>query len=795
MADPTEQQNLAYINSGAADDDNPTIQRFDDGSSIQTFDDGSTLVTDADGNVSSTAAPNDETVAGSTVAGKSGSTSSSKKESPTRRLKNPLGEFSSYTYQLSLYMVTPAAYNAFVLSGRKNINAIGDTGGPEGIYLIAQSGGINNTTSQRAPGFNLDYYIDGLEITSAIGMGKSTAAAGPANETNIKFQIIEPYGFSFISKLKKMQDELQNYLSSLPGQSTSPFADRQTYVLGVRFFGYDANGNLVNGLNQVAGNTMQGASANGNFETFYDVQLTEMTFKLDGKAVVYNITAVSKATQEGLGTKSGRILKDTTAVGDTVGTTIESLLEGINKAQQELLEQGGLEIPNKYKVVYIGADADVIRYSSTANPIADSDKTKYPALTAITADKITAADEIKATPKGNQRELSFKGGGSTSIHQALQSIVTQSDYIQQAIKNLYTNESEPDRKTNDYKTANYNSNRVLKWINISTEVLNLGYDTVRSDYAYEITYIIQSYETPVVNVVTAGTTTPYYGPSKRYNYWFTGKNTEVTRFEMAYNQLYTTIAVGNIPGQDKATTKTTSPIPTTVGQRAPAPRQGRLGVAMESQNAYVNYLNDPGAYQTAKISILGDPDWLVKDNASTVNEVFNRFYGTNGFTINCNSGQVFIEIDFKEAVDYDNQTGVMSVNDKLLFFDFPEEYKTGPNKIQGIPFTVLTVTSTFRGGKFEQVLDCAGVTLPTGKSTAKGSNRETGTAVTGTRTEQGGPNENNPDRTKSTGLTKEPTTNTTDSPGGTEAVLQTTAVASADDDSPPVGYNSYWAGA
>ena len=189
--------------------------------------------------------------------------------------------------------------------------------------------------------------------------------------------------------------------------------------------------------------------------------------------------------------------------------------------------------------------------------------------------------------------------------------------------------------------------------------------------------------------------------AERYEYWFTGKNTEVLRFEMAYNTLYTTSINANSEDRiDK-----TSPIPATVGQRAPAPRQGRTGgQALESQNTYVNFLNDPSAYAEAKITILGDPDWLVQDNASSINELFNEYYGTNGFTINCNNGQVFVEVDFKEAIDYDHRTGIMSVNDKLMFFDYPEEYKTGPNKIQGIAFTVLDVESSFRGGKFEQTL-------------------------------------------------------------------------------------------
>jgi hypothetical protein len=169
---------------------------------------------------------------------------------------------------------------------------------------------------------------------------------------------------------------------------------------------------------------------------------------------------------------------------------------------------------------------------------------------------------------------------------------------------------------------------------------------------------------------------------------------------MEYNNLYHNLLIGDGTDQKNVTT----PIPTMIG-KAPAPKQGMVGgEALESQSSYINYLSDPGALSSAKLSILGDPDWLLQDNASSINTVFNQYYGSNGFTINCNGGQVFIEVDFKEAVDYDNTIGVMSVNDKLVFWDYPAEYKTGPNAIKGISFTVNQVTSNFRGGKFEQTL-------------------------------------------------------------------------------------------
>ena len=100
-------------------------------------------------------------------------------DAPGRRLKNPLGALSSYTYQLSLYMITPDAYDAFNATGRRSINALQEATGQTntgGAYLIAQSGGINNDQSQRAPGFDLDYYIDNFKLKQAIN-GEATQSS------------------------------------------------------------------------------------------------------------------------------------------------------------------------------------------------------------------------------------------------------------------------------------------------------------------------------------------------------------------------------------------------------------------------------------------------------------------------------------------------------------------------------------------------------------------------------------------------------------------------------------------
>ena len=84
-------------------------------------------------------------------------------------------------------------------------------------------------------------------------------------------------------------------------------------------------------------------------------------------------------------------------------------------------------------------------------------------------------------------------------------------------------------------------------------------------------------------------------------------------------------------------------------------------------------------------------------------------------TINANGGQVFIEINFLEAVDYNNNTGKLEVNDKIMFWEYPPEIKKA---IKGVSYQVLEVVSNFKGGKFTQDITAVINTFPSGTSSA-----------------------------------------------------------------------------
>ena len=509
-------------------------------------------------------------------------TEASKTQPPGKRLKNPLGYFSSYNYQLSLYMITPDAYDAFIQSGRKDINAFSQLAGADngGAYLIAQSGGINNADELRAPGFGFDYSIDNLSFDT-ITSGK--AGEGDTNTTSIKFTITEPYGFSFVSNLRKAQAELEAGLAKngksihLPKNPT-----KQSFILGIRFYGYDEVGNLLKGTEMFDNNTLD-PSAPGNgavFQRYYDIILTDLKFKIDGKAVTYNISAASLAPAEAFGIKRGQVDTNINIEASDVETAVNKLISELNQRQKELHKNSkNPELYNTYKVKFLGEAATVIGKSKIVSP-ADLDKFKWAGSGATkTADANDKTATKSTNPDKTKTTITISGSPTpTPIPAAISTIITQSQFLEQGLKTVYTTSLEPPKDKTKMNQIDQSTKKVLKWYNCSSQLENARWNPDTKDWVYDITYIIQVYETPIIDSAYANVTSKYYGPHKRYSYWYTGQNSEVISYVQELNNAYFTVAVAPQDGQSTSDTEN----PSTDGTSSGESGNGQKGTPAET---------------------------------------------------------------------------------------------------------------------------------------------------------------------------------------------------------------------
>lgn len=701
-------------------------------------------------------------------------------DKPGKRLYNPLSKLASYTYQLSLYMITPDAYAAFVASGRQKIDVLA-TGAPPstsssvgaGAYLIAQSGGINNSSTRRAPGFELDYYIDNLRFKTLIGTkatGTDTSAVA-----DFSFQITEPYGFSFLTNLKRAADSLKAYTDSTSYKNLSNDF-KQIYILGIRFYGYDINGNLITSKDSLYGQPIDPAGSGALFENFYDMQFTNVKFRLDGKTVVYTVDATGINAQALLGTKRGRMPTGLKVQGATVNDALQGpdgLFTKLNKTELEKTtkDPASATYPNKYNVIYQGDAATRIGLASMVTK-SDLDKWRWPGSGAKNTSESTDAQGTKP-PDPNERLFTFNN--DTSIIQAIEQIIKKSSYMEQALSTVYSNAKQPDPNQKNNPQVKRDNPVPIAWFTVSTEIVGVTWDPKIQDWAFEQNFIISVYDIPSVATPYAPDKTRYYGPHKRYDYYFTGQNSEVLDYQLTFNNLYFNtvlgienkdfkqIGTGQNPGAGRETEQTGSnsnsgsatgntqntagntgqkpdaPPPgskdnsagtataggasVTPGVRSNSNRTGSLAVGLEVQNSIVTSLHDVETYANGSIKILGDPDFLVRDSSTSITSLYSKFYDTDGYTISAQGGQVFIEVAFKEAVDYKNSTGLMEINENIFFLNYPQYIK---DMAQGaVIWEVSEVDSVFASGKFEQTLKLIGTQFDTGEPTDTGTEGNT----------------------------------------------------------------------
>ena len=697
--------------------------------------------------------------AGPTQAGKADTeeAKTAENESPNKRWKNPLGNFSSYTYQVSLYMITPDAYEAFIASGRRDLNAINNIGGQQAVdqtngdinasnpnvyarsdgsppaessvnnvrkgaaYLVAQSGGINNSgANQRAPGFDLDFYIDDLVITQSISCKETQSTT---NITDITFKITEPYGFSFLTRLKKAQEELKN-LCSTPGYEDISNPIKQFYILGIRFLGYDSSGNIIDpaSIKDSVGNYI--GTGIGLYERYFDIVLSKMDFRLGGQTVVYNCEAKSIPGSEVFSTKRGIVWPGASVIGKTVydallgsngnkpgenNTASESagslgLLTTLNREQQKRLDNKEIEYANEWNISWLGDSFNTIGKATIISP-SDNDKRRTPTTSATsTAQSNAVTAQAASKPNTNLKTISL--GKGIPIIQAIDEIVKQSSYLEDALNLVIRTDTDNNTKIDGSPSVTDNSNKSVevKWYNLSAEVVIKAWDKKQNDFVYKTTFIVQPYSTPVSISAYSDKLTPYYGPHKRYEYWHTGKNTEVMKFEQTFNNAFFNVA---IEGAGVSTNATAGghDIAVIVGQPTGQSIQGRPNYNIETQNSYISSLYDPGAWAETSMTILGDPDFLMQPAASSISTLYNKFYGTDEYTVSPNGGQVFVEINFREPTDYNNDRGIMNINDSVNIYPHPKYIQDKINERGGgVALMLKTVVSKFTKGTFTQDL-------------------------------------------------------------------------------------------
>lgn len=636
--------------------------------------------------------------------------------SPIDARPNPLAKLASMTYTVSWYIMTSREYVNMLNSQRKSITT---------ESLIVQSGGIDGTPIQgvgrRNPFFKYDYYFDDLTIMSQIG---TQSGARAHNAVEMEFKIIEPNGITFLPTLR---DAVREHL-----KNSDPTVSYTTcnYLMVIRFYGYDANGQLINGSQ--LGQTEVGSDRDSIVEKWIPFTISELTYKIASRNVEYLVKASIPQTTVGFSQAYGTIPFDFELKAPDIATLLngspllapvtaaqrqldqdairdiesssqapakaselsarktytQGLCEALNQHQLELQKSGAQETADIYEIrienVAGLADAKIARP-------AKQDKSR----TAFVPGQNARDDLLMRTSSYNKDNKNFSVTRGTQIVQLIDLIMRNSSYIVSQ-QNLIQ-----DEKTLRWKVQT--PVKTVQWYKIRCRVEPQDqYDKKRRQYANKIIYLISRYQINdprIAEFPTAG----YRGAHKIYNYWFTGLNSEVLDFEINVNANYVTIFGNNqnrvaqplVGGSGRLYEKV-------VYQNKPN-MEGTGGPGDTNSIAanLADRLYQDTDIANSQVVIIGDPDWLVQSDVFYTGS-FSLAQSMPDGSVNADASEILYELRFNPVADYNISTGLAQVNANNTAYSKSTGERNLPS--ESSVFSAHTVYSMFKGGKFTQRL-------------------------------------------------------------------------------------------
>lgn len=220
--------------------------------------------------------------------------------------ENVLSRYNNYTYNIAIYIMDQEDYASFRSKPRLL----------PGNQLLIQSGG--SPVGERNQFFPLDFYIDDVRIRSLVS-GRGTS--GAHNAVSLEFRIFEPNGISLIANLV---DATKRYVAA-----RNQTADQQlnyaaqNYLMVIKFYGYDENGNLMTASGKVK--NAEGAVESEAIVTKYiPFQFTGIKFRIANRITEYECTAV--AIRDAIGPSQTRGVIPYNI--ELSSTTLKELLKG-----------------------------------------------------------------------------------------------------------------------------------------------------------------------------------------------------------------------------------------------------------------------------------------------------------------------------------------------------------------------------------------------------------------------------------------------------------------------------------
>jgi len=219
---------------------------------------------------------------------------------------NPLDDYESYSYTISLHVLTQDEYNSMVSTDKTG------TFIPSNTLIAGAGAGVDS--SIRAKGWEDNFYFESLKLSSVIGLN-STARG--TNVIDCEFTIVEPYGLSLIDRL--------SVTTSTLGGGGLYFSN--CYLIEINFYSSEG-GKLM------------------DMKKFIPIRLTGMTIKASAKGSEYRCTAVPFSHHALTQTRAS-----TPANFEVTAGTLQEFFQGDDSSSSQAAAEGARELTEAQNVV------------------------------------------------------------------------------------------------------------------------------------------------------------------------------------------------------------------------------------------------------------------------------------------------------------------------------------------------------------------------------------------------------------------------------------------------------------
>jgi len=628
--------------------------------------------------------------------------------------RNVLHKYASYTYHLELFVLGVNDYNSIINDETFRVEEL------PGRLLIKSGGGGQKMRNRY---FQLDYFIDDVELTSVIA-----PSGGNAGSTNVEisFTITEPYGMTLLNAMVMACKEMGGYNYT-----------NQPYLLKISFKGYDKDGLLIEG-------------AQPESTRYLPIKITDFKFGATEAGTVYNVTAVSYhslALENTKATIKTDVRVDATTVGSflinsvqTVTTntvpgvqtdfsdfstnppptttkkidTVEGGLAGyFNLIEAEQVKQGTKLFPDEYVFT---VDPDISSATIMSQDLTEIRKTKNE-----NDPRKKAMGQLLKNFQYDEGVQSYTIRAGTNIIQCLHSVIKTSSYMTNQVKadNLAL---VPDKQFSEYKE---NQDTPINFYRIVPKITLFDkWDTKRNCFARRIEYVIKKYNMYGKDFENFGQA-PITDVIKDYKYLYTGQNDDLLNFDIQFNSAYyqknlyqIAPRAKNTPSQkaqydpsDFASGNLAKTDANSVSTIAPFVKESTIDIG--SSKGISDPRGDPRALLVdnfmeevfsngadlieASLEIVGDPCFIHQDDLKRIGLMtYEAPTYLNDRSLNPDR-EWHISMSFRNPVDINTETG--------LYYGFGHDKDglaevTAPT-MNGI-YKAMEVTSKFQGGKFTQ---------------------------------------------------------------------------------------------